>query len=55
MLERYFKSEKEFDEYLDRTYDPEAFERSFEEFLQDTFADHGNRKNELKKKGVERC
>ena len=40
---------------LNREYNPEAFERSFEKFLQDIFADHGNRKNELKKKGVERC
>ena len=54
MLERYFESEKVFKEYLDKTYDPETFERSFEEFLQDTFADHGNRKNELEKKGEER-
>lgn len=54
MLERYFESEKGFKEYLDKTYDPETFERSFEEFLQDTFADHDNRKNELEKKGEER-
>lgn len=33
MLERYFKSEKDFNEYLDKTYDPEAFEQSFERFL----------------------
>lgn len=28
MLERYFKSEQEFNEYLDKTYDPEKFEAS---------------------------
>ena len=54
MLERYFGSEKEFDEYLDRTYDPETFERSFYKFLQANFADQNNRKNELEKKGEEK-
>ena len=33
MLERYFKSEQEFNDYLDKTYDPDAFEQSFERFL----------------------
>ncbi|MBB1069363.1 hypothetical protein H5S40_04230 [Limosilactobacillus sp. RRLNB_1_1] len=33
MLERYFKSEQDFNEYLDRTYDPVSFEHSFEHFL----------------------
>lgn len=33
MLEKYFKSEKEFNEYLNKTYNPETFEKSFEQFL----------------------
>ena len=33
MLERYFKTKQDFDKYLDETYDPDAFEKSFEQFL----------------------
>ena len=33
MLERYFKNKQDFDKYLDKTYDPDAFEKSFEQFL----------------------
>lgn len=33
MLERYFKTKQDFDKYLDKTYDPDTFEKSFEQFL----------------------
>lgn len=33
MLEQYFKTRKEFDEYLDQTYDSDKFEKGFEQFL----------------------
>ncbi|WP_172995078.1 hypothetical protein, partial [Lactobacillus helveticus] len=33
MLERYFKNKQDFDKYLDKTYDPDTFEKSFEQFL----------------------
>lgn len=33
MLERYFKTKQAFDKYLDKTYDPGTFEKSFEQFL----------------------
>lgn len=33
MLERYFKNKQDFDKYLDKTYDPDKFEKSFEQFL----------------------
>ena len=33
MLERYFKTQQDFDKYLDKTYDPDTFEKSFEQFL----------------------
>ena len=33
MLERYFHSEKEFNKWLDATYNPEEFKRSFTKFL----------------------
>lgn len=33
MLERYFKTQQDFDQYLDKTYDPDTFEKSFQRFL----------------------
>lgn len=33
MLEHYFKTRKEFNNYLDQTYDPDKFEQDFEQFL----------------------
>ena len=33
MLERYFKTQQDFDKYLDKAYDPDTFEKSFEQFL----------------------
>lgn len=33
MLERYFKTRQDFDQYLDKTYDPDTFEKSFQRFL----------------------
>ena len=33
MLEQYFKTRQEFDEYLDQTYDSDKFEQDFEQFL----------------------
>lgn len=33
MLEQYFKTKEDFDQYLDDTYDEEKFEDNFEKFL----------------------
>lgn len=40
LLERHFKSEQNFNEYLDQTYDPNQVEQSFTQFL-NSLADHG--------------
>lgn len=34
MLEKYFKNTQEFQKHLDKTYDPETFEKSFQQFLE---------------------
>lgn len=33
MLEKYFPTRQDFDDYLDKTYDPIKFEQGFEKFL----------------------
>lgn len=33
MLEKYFPTRQDFDDYLDKTYVPIKFEQSFEKFL----------------------
>ena len=34
MLEKYFKNKEEFEKYLNKTYDPNEFEKGFYEFLE---------------------
>lgn len=34
MLEKYFKNKQEFKKHLDKTYDPETFEKNFKQFLE---------------------
>ena len=35
MLEKYFPTRQDFDDYLDKTYAPIKFEQSFEKFLKE--------------------
>lgn len=51
MLEKYFKSKKEFNDYLDKTYNPVDFERSFYNFLEQLYGDPKNVKSQSKEKG----
>ena len=34
MLEKYFKNKEEFEKYLNKTYDPNEFEKRFYKFLE---------------------
>lgn len=51
MLEKYFKSKKEFNDYLDKTYDPVDFERSFYNFLEQLYSNPKIAKSQSKEKG----
>lgn len=51
MLEKYFKSKKEFNEYLDKTYNPIDFERSFYNFLEQLYGSPKIAKSQSKEKG----
>ena len=37
MLEKYFKTEQEFQNHLNKTYNPETFEKNFTEFLESLY------------------
>lgn len=51
MLEKYFKSKKEFNDYLDKTYNPNQFERYLNNFLEQLYGDSKNVKSQSKEKG----
>lgn len=51
MLEKYFKSKKEFKDYLDKTYNPVSFERSFYNFLEQLYGNPKIAKSQSKEKG----
>ena len=51
MLEKYFKSKKEFNEYLDKTYNPINFERSFYKFLEQLYGKSKIAESQSKEKG----
>ena len=51
MLEKYFKSKKEWTDYLDKTYNPVDVERSFYNFLEQLYGDSKNVKSQSKEKG----
>lgn len=37
MLEKYFKNTQEFQKHLDKTYNPEKFEKNFKQFLESLY------------------
>ena len=51
VLEKYFKSKKEWTDYLDKTYNPVDVERSFYNFLEQLYGDSKNVKSQSKEKG----
>lgn len=51
MLEKYFKSKEEFNDYLDKTYNPNQFERSFYNFLEQLYSNPKIAKSQSKEKG----
>ena len=50
MLEKYFKSKKEFNDYLDKTYNPVDFERSFYNFLEQLYGNPNIAESQSKEK-----
>ena len=51
VLEKYFKSKKEWTDYLDKTYNPVDFERSFYNFLEQLYGSPKITKSQSKEKG----
>ena len=51
MLEKYFKSKKEWTDYLDKTYNPIDFERSFYNFLEQLYGNPKIAQSQSKEKG----
>lgn len=51
MLEKYFKSKEEFNDYLDKTYNPEQFEHYLNNFLEQLYGDSKIAESQSKEKG----
>lgn len=51
MLEKYFKSKKEFNDYLNKTYNPDQFERYLNKFLEQLYGKSKIAESESKEKG----
>lgn len=51
MLEKYFKSKEEFNDYLDKTYNPNQFEHYLNNFLEQLYSNPKIAKSQSKEKG----